>query len=91
MKIEGVIIKECGIREGQSENGSWKLAEYVLQTEERFPHRMCFKVMDGRDGRIARLDLHVGKRVAVNFDIDAREYNGSWFNTITAWDARPLE
>jgi hypothetical protein len=52
---------------------------------------MCFKVMDGRDGRIERLNLHEGKRVSVNFEIDAREYNGSWFNTITAWDARPLE
>ena len=34
---------------------------------------------------IARFDSLVGKTVTVSFDIDAREYEGRWFNEINAW------
>ena len=34
---------------------------------------------------IPGFDSLVGKTVTVSFDIDAREYEGRWFNEINAW------
>lgn len=90
MEIEGIIKQVLPVREGVSQNGAWKTASYVIETEERYPRRMVFDVRDGRDGRIARLNIQEGKRMRVSFDIDAHEYQGRWFNEITAWGAKDL-
>ena len=91
MEIQGIIKHVLPVREGVSQNGAWKTASYVIETEERYPRRMVFDVRDGRDGRIARLNIQEGKRMKVWFDVDASEYNGRWYNNVTAWDAREVE
>lgn len=90
MEIEGIITKVLPIREGTSSKGPWKMAEYVLETIEQYPKRMCFTVSDGASGRIARLNIQEGQRYRVFFDIDAQEYQGRWYNRITAFDARNI-
>lgn len=91
MEITGIIKHVLPVREGVSANGAWKTASYVIETEERYPRRMVFDVRDGRDGRIDRLGIKEGKRMKVWYDIDASEYNGRWYNNVTAWDAREVE
>ena len=91
MEIEGIIIAELPIREGISKNGyPYKIASYVIETMEQYPHRMAFQVSDGIDGRIARLGIAKGKRMRVYFYINARESDGKWYNTITVSDAREV-
>lgn len=92
MEIEGIIVKDLGVREGQTERGAWRIASYLIETVESFPKRIAFDVMDGETGRIARLGLTEGKRVRLFFDITAREgKDGRWFNQVRAYDARPME
>lgn len=90
MDLSGIIIAELGVREGTSQSSGrpWKIASYVLETLEAYPHRMAFDVNDGDTGRIARLDIKKGKRMTIYFDIDAHEYNGKWFNSFRAYDAK---
>jgi hypothetical protein len=46
---------------------------------------MCFSIF-GED-RIKQFDMHQGEQgVTVQFDIDAHEYNGRWFNEIRAYN-----
>ena len=90
MEIEGKIIAVLPERSGTSQNGPWKVAGYVIETQETYPKRMFFEVRDGRDGRIARLNIQLGKIMRVWWDINAREYEGKWYNTITAYDAREV-
>lgn len=88
MEIEGIITKVLPERSGTSEKGPWRIAEYVLETVEQYPKHMCFSVSDGTGGRIARLNIKEGGRYKVYFEIDANEYQGRWYNRITAYDAR---
>lgn len=91
MEVSGIIIAETGVREGTSKSGRpWKMAGYVLETLEAYPKRIAFEVSDGDAGRIARLAIKQGKRMTVYFDVDAREYEGRWFNTVRAYDAKEL-
>jgi len=41
--------------------------------------------------RLARFNIQIGQEVMVSFDIDAREYNGRWFNSIRAFDVRMVD
>ena len=44
---------------------------------------MCFDVF-GED-KITQFNIQVGEELTVHFDVDAREWQGRWFNSIRAW------
>lgn len=87
MELTGILIKKVGEREGVSQrNGNpWKIAEYLVEVPGQHPRRTVFQVSDGQVGRVARFDSLIGKNVTVSFDLDAHEWEGRWFNDITAW------
>ena len=87
MELTGILIKKVGEREGVSQRNGlpWRMAEYLVEVPGQYPRHTVFSVSDGQVGRIARFDSLVGKNVTVSFDLDAHEYNGRWFNDITAW------
>ena len=87
MELIGKIIQVLPERSGTSaRTGSeWRMASYVLETStDRFPRKMMFEVF-GSD-KIQQFNIQVGEMVRVSFDIDAREYQGRWYNSIRAWN-----
>ncbi len=89
MELQGKIIAAMPERTGTSARGEWKAQDFVLETHDAYPRKMVFGVF-GAD-RLARFNIQVGQEVVVSFDIDAREYNGRWFNSIRAFDVRPVD
>lgn len=87
MEITGILVKKIGEREGiSSKNGQpWKQAEFLLEVIGQYTKHICFVVRNGLSGRVAHFDSLVGKNVTVSFDIDAREYEGRWYNELNAW------
>ena len=85
MEITGKIIAVLPERGGISQRtgSEWKVQEYVLETQEQYPRKMCFDVF-GAD-KIAQFAIQIGDQLTVSFDIDAREYQGRWYNSIRAW------
>lgn len=94
MEIEGKIIEDLGIRSGVSARTgeSWRIASYVIETESMYPRRMMFSVSDGRNGRIAQMNVQVGKRMRIHFEIAASKgRDGMWYNQVNAFGARDLD
>ena len=89
MEMQGRVIAETPERSGTSARGEWKAKDFVIETHESFPHKMVFSVF-GED-RLSRFNIQLGQEVLVFFDIDAREYNGRWFNSIRAYDVRQVD
>ena len=90
MEIIGILVQKLNERSGisQSNGQAWKSAEYLIEMPAmNYPKHMVVSVMDGLDGRLARFDAVLGKTVKLRFDIDAREYQGRWFNDIRAYAA----
>ncbi len=84
MEISGKIIAVLASRSGVSRNGSeWKVQEYVLETQEQYPRKMAFEVFGSE--KINSFGIKEGELLTVSFDIDAREWNGRWFNSVRAW------
>lgn len=84
MELSGKIIAVLPAREGVSKAGNpWKTQEYVLETHDQYPRKMCFNIF-GAD-KITQFDIKIGEEVTVSFDIDCREWQGRWFNDIRAW------
>lgn len=85
MEFIGNLIKKVAEREGDGQNGHWKIASYLLETVETYPKRLVVDVSDGQMARVAQWDGMIGKNVVIQFDIDAREWQGKWFNSLRAW------
>ena len=89
MELQGKVIAETQERTGTSARGDWKAKDFVIETHESYPKKMAFSVF-GED-RLNRFNIQIGQEVLVSFDIDAREYNGRWFNSIRAYDVRQVD
>ena len=82
-EITGKIIAVLPTKSGTSARGTqWSSQTAVIETKEQYPKRVAFDVLGDR---IAEFNLQVGEEVTVSFDINAREFNGKWFNSVNAW------
>ena len=90
MEITGKIIQVLPEVGGISKAGNeWKKQEYVLETHDQYPKKVCFQIF-GAD-KIAQAAIQPGEELTVSFDIDSREYQGRWFTSINAWKVdRPM-
>lgn len=90
MEQTGVLVRKLDERTGVSQRtgNTWKQAEFLLEVPAQYPSHISLTVADGQSGRIAHFEKHIGKTVTVSFDIDAREYNGRWYNDLRAWGCR---
>lgn len=71
-------------RSGTSSRGTqWSSQTSVIETQEQYPKKLAFDVINDK---IDQFNIQVGEFLTVQFDINAREYNGRWFNSINAWN-----
>jgi hypothetical protein len=83
-EITGKIIAVLPTRSGTSARGTqWSSQTAVIETHEQYPKRVAFDVLGDK---ITEFNLQVGEEVTVSFDIDARQYQDRWFNSIKAWN-----
>lgn len=90
MEFTGKIIAVLEARGGVSARtgNPWKTQDYVIEeTMGQFPKRMAFNVFG--EENINRFNIQVGQELTVSFDINAREYNGRWYNDIRVWNVAP--
>ena len=85
MDISGKIIKALEVRSGVSQRtgNKWMSQQFVIETHDQYPRHCVFSVFG--EERLKQFDIKVGEELLVSFDIDAREYQGRWYNDITAW------
>lgn len=70
-------------RSGTSARGTqWSSQTAVIETHEQYPKMVAFDVLGDK---ITEFNLQVGEEVTVSFDINAREFNGKWWNSVNAW------
>ena len=86
MDLTGKIIAILPASSGVSNRtgNSWMSQDYVIEVPGQYPRRMVFRIF-GED-RIKQFNIQMGEDLTVQFDIDAREYNGRWFNDIRAYN-----
>ena len=70
-------------RSFKTSGNEWKSQEYVIENHDQYPRKMCFDVF-GAD-KIEQFNIQMGEELTVSFDVDARQWNDRWFNSIRAW------
>ncbi len=58
--------------------------DYVIEIPGQYPKKCVFRIF-GED-RIKQFNIQLNEDLTVQFDIDAHEYQGRWFNDIRAYN-----
>lgn len=84
MEIQGKIIQVLPLQSGvgKASGKEWKKQEYVLETIDQYPRKICFNLWGDT---IDRAQLQVGEDVTVQVDIESREFNGRWYTDVKGW------
>lgn len=82
MEIRGRIINLLPLTTGQGKNGEWKKQDYVLETLDQYPKKVCFNLWGDK---IDQYPVNIGDEVIVSFDVESREFNGRWYTDIRGW------
>ena len=90
MEVSGMIIAVLPLRTGESARGPWKSQDYVIEYYEdnsQYSNKLMFNVFGDNVDRFA---IQQGQQYTVSFNINAREYNGRWYNDLRAWRVMPF-
>ena len=82
MDISGKIIQLLPAQNGSGKNGPWKKQEFILETGDTYPKKVCIAVWGDK---IDMNNFKIGDALDVSFDVESREYNGKWYTDVKAW------
>jgi hypothetical protein len=82
MDISGKIVQFLQAQTGQGKNGPWKKQEFIIETGDTYPKKICIAVWGDK---IDLASFKPGDTVDVSFDVESREYNGRWYTDVKAW------
>lgn len=87
MDLTGTITVVMPAQSGVSQRSgnAWMSQEYVMEIPGQWPRHIVFRIF-GED-RIKQFNIQQGEQnVTIQFDIDAHEYNGRWFNEVRCYN-----
>ena len=90
--IQGKIVAILPMRSGEGKSGRvWNEQQVVINhvASEQYPKNVTVSFKGEAAGHIAA-DYQVGDIVKCQIGIDAREWQGKWFNDITGYNLQKL-
>ena len=84
LEIIGKLWQKLPSQSGQSTKGAWVKQEFVVETQENFPRKVCFSLW-GAD-KVGELEgYQEGENLKVSFNLESRSYNERWYTDARAW------
>lgn len=83
LELTGKIIQLLPPQSGTSARGSWNKQEFVIETSETYPRKICISAWSDKANEVAQIPIGTAVKVAVN--IESREFNGKWYTDVRMW------
>lgn len=83
LDLIGKFVETLPLVTGTSARGPWSKQEFIIETVEQYPKKVCVSLWGDRIRDIE--GIQVGETLTVSINLESREYNGRWFTEIRAW------
>ena len=83
LEIQGRLIKVLEPVTGEGRNGAWTKQEFVIETSEQYPKKICCTAWGDKVEALRRFQLGEDMRVGIN--LESKEFKERWFTEIRAW------
>ncbi|MDD2419081.1 MAG: DUF3127 domain-containing protein [Bacteroidia bacterium] len=89
LEITGSLIQKLPVQSGTSARGDWQKQEFVIETNDTYPKKVCFNVW-GQE-KVEDLTKYAeGEVVKISFNVESREFNSRWYTDLRAWKIEKL-
>jgi hypothetical protein len=82
-QISGKVIKVPQPQTGSGKNGDWIKQEFIIETTEQYPKKVCLCAWGDKANFAAQLKH--GQEVTVSFNVESREHSERWYTELRAW------
>ncbi|MFA5849599.1 MAG: DUF3127 domain-containing protein [Bacteroidales bacterium] len=89
IEITGRLIKKLPQQSGTSTKGEWKKQEFIIETQENFPKKICMNVW-GAEKVDELAGYGEGENLKISVNIESREFNQRWYTDVRAWKVERL-
>lgn len=83
MELQGKLVKIMPSVTGEGKNGAWIKQEFVIETQEQYPKKVCISAWGEKVENLKKFQLGDTIKVAVN--AESREYNERWYTELRGW------
>jgi len=83
LELTGKLIKVLNPQSGQGKNGTWQKQEFVIETADQYPKKICVTAWSDKVDDLKKYTLGDNLKVSVN--LESREYNEKWYTEARAW------
>ena len=83
LDLNGKVLKVLPEQSGTGKNGAWVKQDFVVETEEQFPKKVCFSSWGDKVAEVK--NLTEGEMITISFNAESREFNGKWYTDLRAW------
>ncbi|MFN2394496.1 MAG: DUF3127 domain-containing protein [Bacteroidales bacterium] len=82
MEIKGKFLELLEPKTGESSRGNWKKQDFIIETEDQFPKKVC---ISNWNDKVDLSALSPGALITAHVNVESREYNGNWYTDIKIW------
>jgi hypothetical protein len=83
LDLSGKVIALLAEQSGEGKNGRWVKQDFVIETSEQFPKKVCFSSWGDKVADVKK--LKTGDMVTISFNPESREFGGKWYTDLRAW------
>lgn len=83
LEITGKLTQLLPLQSGTSARGEWKKQDFILETEEQYPKKVCISLWGDKLADIEGIQM--GETITASVNIESREFNGRWYTDVRAW------
>ena len=90
LEITGTLISKLAVQTGSSARGEWQKQEFVIETADNFPKKVCLNVWGPE--KVSELSgYREGEVLKISFNAESREFNQRWYTDLRAWKIERAE
>ena len=83
LELSGKLLSILPEQTGTGKNGQWTKQDFVIETQEQYPRKVCFSAWGDKAALLK--SLTPGALVNVAFNAESREFNEKWYTDLRAW------
>ncbi|MBL7923671.1 MAG: DUF3127 domain-containing protein [Bacteroidia bacterium] len=85
LEITAKLLYSLPEQTGQGKNGTWVKQDFIVETEEQYPKKVCMSAWSEMVGQFK--SYPPGTRLKISFRVESREYNGRWYTDVRPYKA----
>ena len=89
LELVGKLIKTLPEVTGQSQKGTWQKQEFVVETMDQFPKKVCVSLWGDKVNDLKQ--YAPGDMLKLSLNLESREYNDRWYTEARVWRIEPAD